>query len=278
MLKRLSLLVFALSLSAKAFSSETPFHYVPASDVRRSAEPVPAFEASVQDRINKEHLLARCGNDVLIGFVKTKAEYEEAVAHWSSVLSAAGLEVGDPRLDGDMYFIPYVSPDGRNVRRFVADPKQFKPKDEASLRANMDAIVSAMGASGLTIVKTGVLDLRFILPTYAVYYLTEKKEERHREKQIRILGRGTDFDWDVIEPAVTVVQKPRDWMMVYIGREIGQVVRIGKTREEIEKKAAERAAWLVENGAEMIGTRIHELSEEDRWDDYRFAAVLYFFR
>ena len=276
--RRLVVFCFILSLSGSASASEAPFRYVSPALIRASEAAVPSFKAAVSDRMDKAHLLVQCGDDTLLGFAKSEAEYKEAVSYWTGVLAAAGVSVGQARIDGDMYFIPYTAPKGLVLRRFVADSRQFKPKDEAALRANMDAITGAMGSAGLRIVLSGPLQLEYLLPTYAVYYLTEKKETRERETQPRVLAKGTDIDWDIVEGAVTVVQKPKPWMMVYLGPEVGQVTRIGKTQEEIEKRLAERVAWLIEHGATMIGSRIHEIPEEDRWDGYRFVSVSYFFR
>lgn len=276
--RRLAAALLVFSLAGFAGAAEVPFRYVSPSLIRADNAPVPVFKSEAQDRTTKAHLLVQCGDDTLLGFAKTDAEYKEAVAYWRGVLAGAGLTAGEPRIDGDMYFIPYASPDGRVLRRFVADARQFKPKDEAALRENMDATVGAMGSAGLRIVQSGVLELEYMLPTYAVYYLTEKKETRERETQVRVLARGEDIDFDIVEGAVTILQKPKSWMMVYLGPEVGQVWRIGKTREEIEKKLAERVAWLVEHGATMIGSRIHEIPEADRWDGYRYVSMSYFFR
>lgn len=276
MLKSLALVLFvAAPVGASSLGS---FHYTGAAEIHKTAAPVPLFKAVAADRMDKAHLLAQAGNDTLLGYAKTQAQYEEAVAYWTGVLSAAGLSVGEASLKNDMYLIPYTSSDGKNVRRFVADSKQFKPKDEAALRENMSAATAALGAAGLSVLTTHVLDLEYMLPTYAVYYLTEKRESREREEQIRILARGTDIDWDIVEGAVNIVQRPRPWMMVYIGREIGQVGKIGKTLEEITKKLEEQRAWLVERGAVMIGSRIRTLDPADQWDGYRYISTAYFYR
>ena len=77
---------------------------------------------------------------------------------------------------------------------------------------------------------------------------------------------------------INVLQKPNTWMMVYLGPELGFVSRIGKTREEIDKKVQDRMDYLVGLGKKMIGTRIHELSAEDQWEDYKFVGNIYFYQ
>jgi len=278
--KQTAFLGFALLISVSAGATGTlgSFHYTSASQLQKTPMDVPSMESVVLDRVDKMHMLIQCGEDSLYGYAKSEAQYKEAVAYWTSILKAAGIQVGTPSIDGEFFKIPYTSPDGKVVRRFLADPKQFKPKDEISLRANMSTISNAIGSSGMKILLSNVVNVEYILPTYVVYYLTDKHENRDRELQIRILKRGTDIDWDIVEGVVNIVQKPKTWMMVYIGREIGQVSLIAKTQEEIMKKLAARKKFLVENGNSMIGSRIGTFERDDQYEDYRYYSVLYFFR
>ncbi len=280
MLKQFAALGLALMISVPAGATATlgSFHYTSASQLQKNSLPVPSVKSVVLDRMDKMHMLIQCGEDALYGVAKSEAQYKEAVAYWSSILRAAGIEVGTSSIDGEFFKIPYTSPDGKVIRRFLADSKQFKPKDEISLRANMSMISNAIGSSGMKILLSNVVNLEFLLPTYVVYYLTDKNENHDREQQIRILKRGTDIDWDIVEGVVNIIQKPKTWMMVYIGREIGQVSLIAKTQDDIVKKLAARKKWLIENGNTMIGSRIGTFEREDQYEEYRYYSVLYFFR
>ncbi|MFA5140225.1 MAG: hypothetical protein WC728_13420 [Elusimicrobiota bacterium] len=258
----------------------TDFKYMGIKALRESAPPqAPAVKAEPQDRITKGHLLVQCGNDKLLGFADTEEQYKETVSFWGAILGAAGIEMGQPSFKDKTIYIPYKTKDGSVIRDFLADPKQFKPKDEADLRANKDVIEGQLGKAGYKIIASHVLDLEYLLPTYKTYYLTKPNEAREHEAQVRILNRGEDIDFDVFEKEGTnILQKPNTWMMVYLGPELGFVTRIGKDRADIEKKIKDRVDYLVGVGKKMIDTRIHELKPEDQWEDYKFLGNIYFYQ
>ncbi|MBI5242283.1 MAG: hypothetical protein HY922_01210 [Elusimicrobia bacterium] len=237
----------------------------------------PAFKAEPQDKIDKMHLLPRCGKSALFGYADTEAQAAEGIAMWTQILSNAGIKAGKPAYENGMYLLPYEASGGVEVREFMAEPRQFKPKDEQSLRENMAMVAGGMGKRGIPVIASYVVDLEFMLPTYSVYYLAKAEESRERETQVRVLKPGEDIDFDLLEKAgVDILQKPETWMMVYIGREVGFVSRIAKSQEEAEKKLKERVDLLTGMGKTMIGSRILPLAEP--YEDYRFLVNIYFYQ
>jgi hypothetical protein len=260
--------------------ASTDFKYMGIKAVQETAQAeLPAVKAQPQDRIEKAHLMVTCGKDKLIGRADTEVQYQEAVSFWRSILTSAGIEMGQTEFKDRLIFMPYKTQDGSVIRDFRADPKQFKPKDDADLRANKDLIEGQMGKAGYKIIASHVIYVDFILPTYKTYYLTKPDEKPEREDQARILNHGEDIDFDVFEKeGINILQKPKSWMMVYLGPELGFVSLIGKDRADIDRKVKERVDYLVGRGKKMIDTRIHELKPEDQWQDYKFQGNIYFYQ
>ncbi|MEK7857714.1 MAG: hypothetical protein AAB320_01110 [Elusimicrobiota bacterium] len=268
------------SLCASAQAAQT-LGSIPFSDLGlrqvQSAAAAPSVLGAPQDRLSKGYLLAQSGKEVLFGYADTDAQFEEAVALWSAILSGAGITPGKATFKSGFYTIPYKTADGSVIRDFRAEPRQFKPKDDASLRDNRAMVLSALAQRQVSVLTSYVLDLEFLLPTYNVYYLVKPQARTEDESQVRVLKPGDDIDFELLRRAgLDILQTPEKWMMVYFGREVGYVSRIGKTREEIEKKVKERAEYLVSQGKVMIGTVIEPLTEP--FEDYKFGAGLYFYQ
>ncbi|MFC1679228.1 hypothetical protein ACFL2T_03345 [Elusimicrobiota bacterium] len=285
-MKKYLIFVVSILTASASYAAQPPllgstgFGYAGTDLVRELAADVPETPGTVRDKAEGLHLIPRCGRDSLVGHAASEAEYKEALARWTAILSAAGIKVGEPefRQDIDLYVIPYETGDGTVIRDFFADHKQFPPQDEPALRANRDLVAGRMAEAGLKTVASYLVDVEFLLPTYAIYYLAKAEEEPEHESQVRILDRGGDIDFELMERGgVDIVQRPRTWMMVYIGPEIGMVHRIAKTREEVEEKLRKRVEWLVEQGKVIIGTRIVEL-EEDPTSEYKYLADIYFYQ
>ncbi|HAH07110.1 MAG TPA: hypothetical protein DCM05_11425 [Elusimicrobia bacterium] len=264
---------FALANQAAA----EPFSYVGVQQLQQLDLAVPSVKAEAsQDKIEKSHLFAQCGRKVLFGYADSDAEYAEALAYWTKVLAEAGIQAGKPTFEHGMYLLPYEA-GGLVLRDFRAEPKQFKPKDEASLRENMNLIANALHARGLPIVAAKVVNLEFMLPTYSLYYLTKPEEREETETQARVLKPGEDIDFDLLtEKGVDIVQKPEPWMMVYVGKEVGFVSRLAKDQAEAEKKLKERVELLTKMGKVFIGSRIHPLTEP--FEDYKLLVNIYFYQ
>jgi hypothetical protein len=257
----------------------TAFDYVGISQIRALDKAgIAAFSSSAQDKIGKMHLLPRCAKSRLIGYADTDAQAAEGIAMWTKILSDAGIQAGKPSFENGMYLIPYDAPGGLEVREFMAEPRQFKPKDEDSLRANMTMALGEMKGRNIPVIASYVVDIQdILLPTYSIYYLAKADQNEEHETQVRVLKAGDEIDFDILQKAgVDIIQKPDAWMMVYIGKEVGFVSRIAKNREEAEKKLKERAELLSGMGKALIGSRIALLSEP--YEDYKYFVNIYFYQ
>lgn len=231
--------------------------------------------ATAGDEITAYHLIVQAGRDSLFGYAQTPAEAAEAIAYWTKALSAAGVNPGAATFSDGMYAIPYRTADGRVIRDFLADPRQFPPKDPAGLRANMALIQAALAKAGLDPVAARVVNVDALLPTYSVLYLTKADANPDHEARLRVLKPGDDLDADVYRGAgVNVVQTPETWMMVYTGPELGYVTVVGRTRDEIAEKLAKRKEFLLSEGKRLIADKIEPLDDAE----YKFAAAIYFFQ
>ena len=229
------------------------------------------------DRLTRLHLSPRTGTRSLVGSAKTDEEYAEAIALWTGILAKAGIRTGAPTFQHGVWSLPYETGDGTVIREFMANAKQFKPKDEQALSDNKAMILGELRKRGLPVLASYELYLDFMLPTYSVYYLTREEKRREDELQVRVLKPGDDIDTAVFERAgVSVLQKPESWIMVYLGREVGFVTRAAKTREDAEKRVQQRVAELTAMGKVMIETRIEPLT--DPFQDYHFWFGLYFYQ
>jgi hypothetical protein len=268
----------ALLLSPLTVSADTlpAFNFTGPAQLRMEkfaiAEPAPV----PADVITKSHMLVQAGKDVLFGYADTREKFAEAAAHWTEVLKAAGIAPGAPTYGkGGFFTLPYRTTDGRALRAFLADPRQFPPKDDAGLRANMALASQALSAAGLTPVSARVVNIDLILPTYSILYLVKPEAALERETQLRVLKPGDDIDPGLIAASgVAVVQKPQPWLLVYVGPELGYVGLWAKTPEDLALRLETRKAYLVGAGKRIIGEKLVPLDDSE----YKFGAELLFFQ
>ena len=242
------------------------FHYTDARTLKENpAAPTPPASGSPRtgvDSVDKPHLNVNCGDEELLGSAADKAQYEEAVAFWKGILVRNGMMVGFTPYDGKNFRIPYYHTTGDEtvVRCMEANPKQFKPKDEASLRENK-AMVEGELSKTHKIILSHLVQRDYRPATYKTYYIT-KFEPRggQAETQLRVLDRREQkLDFDVLEKAgVRVIQKPAPGMMVYLGKQINLDGVSGQTRDEAERALTIEVASLVRSGKTIIGTKISE--------------------
>lgn len=239
----------------------------------RSTLEAPAPKAG--DVLSAYHMIAQAGRDRLFGYAQTEAEAAEAIKYWTGVLRDAGVTPGAAAFADGLYQIPYATADGRVIRDFLADPRQFPPKDEAGLRANMALVRAAAEKAGHPVVAARVVNVDALLPTYSLMYLTKADENPDHEARLRVLKPGDDLDVSIFKGAgVDVVQTPEKWMMVYLGPEVGYVAVIGKTEAEVLEKLAKREDFLKSQGKKLIAHKLEPMDDAD----YKFAAAIYFFQ
>ncbi len=227
------------------------------------------------DVLTSYHMIVQAGKDSLFGYADNDADAAEATAYWSAALKSVGIRTGAPTFADGMYQIPYTTADGRVIRDFLADSRQFPPKDEAGLRANMALAKAALAKDGLTVVAGRVVNVDGLLPTYSLLYLTKPGDSPEHETRLRVLKPGDDIEFGVYRGAgVDVVQTPETWMMVYIGPEVGYVSMIAKTPEDLDAKVAARRQLFASENKTIIAERRAAVDDPD----YKFGAALYFFQ
>ncbi len=273
------LIVCFLPILSNAQTLETlpTFGYAGLTQLRQTKADLPPVAARAADAITRDNLLLQAGKAVLFGYAKTDAEFHEALAYWTPVLSAAGISVGAASFNTEtgMYQIPYAAPGGKVVRAFLAEARQFPPKDEAGLRANMALAQDALAKAGLTVVAARVVNLDVLLPTYSLLYLAKADEVPEHERLLRVLKPGDDIDLDIIKTAaVTIVQTPETWMLVYIGPELGMVGMAAHDQDELDKKIQKRKDFLLQEGKVLIGQKIVPLDDPE----WKLAVNLYFYQ
>lgn len=276
MMKLLAVLAF-LPLSAAAESGAFPAFNFMGVKALRAEKPVVAAEPAARpaDVVVKSHMYIQAGKEVLFGYADTPEQFAEATGYWTEVLKAAGIQPGAPTYKDTMFTIPYRTNDGRVIRAFVAEARQFPPKDETGLRANMALAQKSLSAAGLTPVSARVLNLEYLLPTYSILYLTKPEAKREHETQLRVLKPGGDIDMDLVaQSGVKVMQKPEPWLLVYVGAELGSVGLWAKTPADLALKLEKRKAFLIEAGKKIIGEKFFPIDH----DEYKFGVELMFFQ
>lgn len=274
---RLTVLALLLAAPAAALSD---FHYTSAADLKAGSVELPPLPPVDEGRpvggsdvITEAHILVQAGKTVLFGHADTPEQAAAAAAYWTAALKPQGVEVGPVEYKNNFFTLPYKTADGRVLRYFLAESLQFPPKDEAGLRANMAASLAALGQAGLTPVSARVVNLDFLLPTYAILYLTQPNENRELEQQLRVLKTGDDMDPAVFAAGgVSVVQTPKPWMMVYIGPEAGYVSMAAGTRTRALEKLKARTDFLEKEGKRILDTKITHVDQ----GDYQYLIEVYF--
>lgn len=276
MMKLLAVLAF-LPLAAAAESGAFPAFNFSGVKALRAERPVVAAEPDARpaDVVVKSHMYIQAGKEVLFGYADTPEQFAEATAYWTEVLKAAGIQPGTPTLNSTMFTVPYRTNDGRVIRAFVAEARQFPPKDENGLRANMALAQKSLATAGLTPVSARVLNLEYLLPTYSILYLTKPEAKREHETQLRVLKPGGDIDMDLVAlSGVTVMQKPEPWLLVYVGAELGSVGLWAKTPADLALKLQKRKDYLVAAGKKMIGEKFFPIDDAE----YKYGVELMFFQ
>lgn len=265
-----------LLLASAAYAQGLPaFGSISFSELRETKANIASPRAQAGDVISAYHMIAQAGKDVVFGYADNDKDAAEATAYWSGVLKAAGIEPLAATFADGMYKIPYKTADGRVLRDFLADSRQFPPKDEAGLRANMALAAGALNKAGLNVVATNVVNVDALLPTYKVLYLTQPNELPEHEMRLRVLKPGDDIEFDVYRGAgVNVIQTPETWMMVYIGPEVGYVALWAASQEDLDAKVAKRRELFSSESKKVIAERRGPIDDET----YKFGAALYFFQ
>jgi len=268
--------VFALLLAGSASAELLPaFNFTAPAQVAVEVAAPPAPPSRPADVVDKSHMHIQAGKEVLFGYADTPEQFAEAAAYWSEVLRGAGVQPGTPTFKNGFFTLPYRTSDGRVIRDFTAEPRQFPPKDDAGLRANMAKLRAELVIAGLTPVAARVLNLEFLLPTYSILYLAKAEAVPAHEIRARVLKPGGDIDAGLIAASgVRVAQQPEPWMLVYVGPELGYTGLIAKTQADLALKLEKRKAFLIEQGKKIVGEKFFPVEDAE----YKFGVDLLFFQ
>jgi hypothetical protein len=235
------------------------------------APPVPPAQAA--DVIASNSLLAQASDTVVFGYADNDADAAAAVAYWSASLKAAGVTAGAATFADGIYQIPYAAGDGSVLVSFLADARQFAPKDAGALRADMGRALAALTRDGLTPVAARVVNVQDILPTYLIFYKTKPDANPDHESRLRVLAPGDELDVSVYSAAgLDVVETPATSMMVYVGPAAGYVSLAATSADGLAQKLQAREAFLTQNGRKILATRTFAVDDPD----YKFGAGVYF--
>ena len=114
--------------------------------------------------------------------------------------------------EGLLSALPYTGNGNMVVRDFMADPSQFKPKDEADRIANMEKISKLAAQNGLPVFASYLLDFDWHLPTYALYYAAEAKARPEDEVRLRMLRFDGKLKPAILEKAgIKIFQTTNDY-------------------------------------------------------------------
>ncbi|MBI5211074.1 MAG: hypothetical protein HY927_13975 [Elusimicrobia bacterium] len=273
----------ASTASGPGTLGSTDFSYTGAARLRAlPAEGVPApgpivsFSAALPavGRITDLGLLAQTGRKNLYSYNDTREQHDAFLVMWAPILSAAGFTPGQPTREHSLSVLPYEGGDDLVVREFLAEPLQFKPKDEPDRLANLAMVAGAARDAGFPVIANYLVDHPYLLPTYALYYVTHGADKLEREVQVRVLKKE-GVDPAVLERAgLKVLQSKDDFVTVYIGQEVGMVYRAADELPDLQLKIDEFKKFIAGQGGRFLEAKVTALPPGS-WRKY--VADLYFF-
>ncbi|KAF0126854.1 MAG: hypothetical protein FD189_827 [Elusimicrobia bacterium] len=229
------------------------------------------------------HLMPQALKSRLISYAKTEAEFAEFTAMWNPILQAAGMVVGEVTYKADiqMGIVNYTSPKGLVLRRLIADKLNYdalNPTEMHNLKTSMEA---ALEKNGLPVKASFYVKSDALRPTFVLYYVTRGDENDDHEKQMRILKKGEDIDYDLLETAgVNIIRRDNSFTMLYIGKELGFKSKVATDEAAAAQKLEEYRKFLVENDKEFLGSRTHKLTEPFTVGEttYNYLLNMYFYQ
>ncbi|MDQ7773911.1 MAG: hypothetical protein RDU13_10345 [Elusimicrobiales bacterium] len=233
--------------------------------------------------LTRLHLMPQALKSRLISYAKTEAEFAEFTAMWNPILQAAGMVVGEVSYKADiqMGIVNYASPGGLVLRRLIADKLNYdalNPTEMHNLKTSMEA---ALEKNGLPVKASFYVRSEALRPTFVLYYVTKGDENDDHEKQMRILKKGEDIDYDLLENAgVNIVRRDNSFTMLYIGKLLGFKSKLAADEASAEKKLEEYKKFLAENDKEFLGSRTHKLTEPFTVGEttYNYLLNMYFYQ
>jgi hypothetical protein len=230
--------------------------------------------------ITESYLIANASKKILFGYVKDETQYKNFVDMYTKLLKDNRFKISEVKRNGEMVMITYFAHYEMGIRRFIGDDLSYNAKDDNEIIKLMNEIVSALENNGIRVIGKYLVKTDILRPTFMIYYLTEVKDFQEKEIKLRLLKKGEDIDFDLLENVVTIIRKDTSFSMLYLGKEIGFVSKLAINENDADKKLEEYRKFLKENRKEFINYKVKKLDKPFTIDNttYNFLLNIYFFQ
>ncbi|MBI4667966.1 MAG: hypothetical protein HY747_02085 [Elusimicrobia bacterium] len=266
--------IISLTSESLLLSSNYP-GYIKSDETPAADTDQTALNSQEPEHLTDLHLLARSARKNLFAATDNQQEHEAFLNMWTLILREAGFVPGQATRNSVYSILPYEGPNNTVVRQFLADPMQYKPKDDADRLANLKKAADFLRGNNLPVITSFLVDSELLLKTYSLYYVTAYDEKPEHEIQLRILKKD-GADASVLERAgLKVLQSVNNLVVVYLGPEVGMVYRTADKLEDLQVKILEFKKFIEEKGGVLIEVKVTELPPGSY---RRYVADIYFFR
>ncbi|MEF3280368.1 MAG: hypothetical protein K6357_05315 [Elusimicrobiota bacterium] len=230
--------------------------------------------------ITKPHLIANASKKILFGYVKNDTEYKEFIDMYTKLLKDNDFKISEIKKEGEMVMITYFAHSQMAVRRFIDDDLNYNAKDDNEISKIMNETIAELEKNGMKVIGKYIVKTDFLRPTFMIYYLTEVKDFAEKEIRLRLLKKGEDIDFDLLENSVKIIRKDTSFSMLYIGKELGFVSKLATDEANAISKLNEYKKFLNDNNKQFINHKIKPLNEPFTSGDttFKFLLNIYFFQ
>ncbi|MDT8287538.1 MAG: hypothetical protein RQ748_10535, partial [Elusimicrobiales bacterium] len=207
----------------------------------------PAVSMEKAGVLTSLHLMPQALRSRLLTYARTEAQFAEFTAMWNPILQKAGMVVGEVTYKADiqMGIVNYTSPKGLVLRRLIADKLNYdalNPTEMHNLKTSMEA---ALEKNGLPVTASFYVKSDALRPTFVLYYVTKGDENDDHEKQMRILRKGEDIDYDLLENAgVNIIRRDNSFTMLYVGKLLGFKSKVATDEASAAQKLEDYKKFL----------------------------------
>ena len=231
----------------------------------------------ISGEITELHLLAQASKKLIFAYADTQEDFNEFIDKWTPILNKAGLKPTKTEYKHTLGFQYYDSDTGYVLRDFWADKLNYDATASSEIYKLQQELIMSLEKYNLPTIAAFRIKHDIVRPTFKLYYMTKHNEDPNREIRLRHLMKGVDIDYDMMEKiGINIVRRDKSYSMVYIGKSLGLVSRVGKTKEETEKKLADYKKFLKENNKEFLAAKIFKLDEPVY--DFTYAVHIYFYQ
>ncbi|MBP7795279.1 MAG: hypothetical protein KA059_00690 [Elusimicrobiales bacterium] len=281
------LLLSVVFVSSTAFAAENELGLVDFNNVKSEINTPAVTEPKVIQptkteipTITKSHLIANTSKKIIIGYAKTDTEYKEFTDMYTKLLKDNGFKISEVKKDGEMIMITYLAHDEKGVRRFIGDALTYNGKDDAEITKLMNETAASLESNGMKVIGKYLVKVEELRPTFMIYYLTDVKDAQENEIRLRLLNKGEDIDYELIENSVNIIRKDSSFKMLYIGKELGFVSKLAADDASAKQKLDEYKKFLKDNKKDFINYKIKPLDEPFTSGSVTYNVLLniYFFQ